>query len=730
MRSVLRLVIFFAIVFCFRPLRAQPGDPSQMFLNAYMAVQQGEKLEQNGKETEALSKFRYAASLLDQISSQYSDWQPLIVNYRKRKTHEMIQSLEDSVALEGPDRNETLEPILEGPVSIHKASPTAPNVDIGGRSSSNIDSLELVTQRIRDRMRKLETQVSEQRKQIDDLQRDKQELLTRLSDSMQQVEKAHTDEAEVRAQLVQTKTALDNALSDAAAGTEVRAALKERVLMLTEALQQARDESAVADEFTRDFQQQIKRFQKAADEKIATIANERDEVIASREAALASRDEALAARGDALDALKKSKTAQEQVETLKNENEALLARLEKAELTIKNFDAEQPRKDEEITQLRQQVGAAKEVLARAQEEGKGYQSSIADLREQLDSANQTLAELRKSGTATSEEMTELSRENELLRSIVLRELKEQARRDQAKKLVLAELAHLEGKSEALMNQIEYLGQPLVLLTDKERTLFKDSQIDLPEIEESGAMEISIAAPKPEAQKTPSPEISGTEMASVDIVESPPGSEPSTTESESTASPHVETAHSPNVPAELLAQAKEARELFDRSKYREAEEIYEKMQAEAPNNVYILSNLGVVRFRSGKLRLAEEAFQKALAIDPRDSFSRCTLGIVFYQQGKYDQAIDELTQALAVDPKNATAHNYLGITASQKGWAEAAQKEMETAIQLDPNYADAYFNLAVIHATWQPPDRDEAKRYYQKALSLGAQPDSALENLLK
>ena len=78
---------------------------------------------------------------------------------------------------------------------------------------------------------------------------------------------------------------------------------------------------------------------------------------------------------------------------------------------------------------------------------------------------------------------------------------------------------------------------------------------------------------------------------------------------------------------------------------------------------------------------------------------------------------------------ATAHNYLGITASQKGWQEAAEKEMLEAIANNPDYADAHFNLAVVYSTSQPPAKELARRHYEKALALGAQPDPTLDKLL-
>ena len=122
-------------------------------------------------------------------------------------------------------------------------------------------------------------------------------------------------------------------------------------------------------------------------------------------------------------------------------------------------------------------------------------------------------------------------------------------------------------------------------------------------------------------------------------------------------------------------------------------------------------------------------KKALAIAPHDEFTHTTLGIVYYHQSKFDDALSELTKALAINPKSAAAHNYLGITASQKGWQEAAEKEMLAAIADNPDYADAYFNLAVVYSSSQPPAREQARRNYEKALALGAQPDPTLDKLL-
>ena len=186
---------------------------------------------------------------------------------------------------------------------------------------------------------------------------------------------------------------------------------------------------------------------------------------------------------------------------------------------------------------------------------------------------------------------------------------------------------------------------------------------------------------------------------------------------------------PSVPPDVVDLAWQAKENFDKGKYRTAEKIYQEILTKTPNNLYSLSNLGVVYFRTGKLKAAELTLKKAVALSPKDEFTHTTLGIIYYRQAKFDNALTELTKSLGLNPKSATAHNYLGITASQKGWQEAAEKELLEAINENPNYADAHFNLAVIYATGSPPSREQAKQHYVIATKLGAEPDPSLEKLL-
>ena len=78
-------------------VRAQSEDPSEVFLKAYMTSQQGEKLEHENNFRDALAKFRFAGSLLDELRKRHAEWQPAIVEYRSRKIGESILRVEQKV---------------------------------------------------------------------------------------------------------------------------------------------------------------------------------------------------------------------------------------------------------------------------------------------------------------------------------------------------------------------------------------------------------------------------------------------------------------------------------------------------------------------------------------------------------------------------------------------------------------------------------------------------------
>src|SRR4029077_108373 len=125
---------------------------------------------------------------------------------------------------------------------------------------------------------------------------------------------------------------------------------------------------------------------------------------------------------------------------------------------------------QEVTQLQQQ-------LAESQKQNQYLVARSAELWVQLDEAGAQLQSAKVAGK-NSEETDRLMRENELLRNIVVREREEEARRDEAKKLMLAELDRLRIKSDSLNKEIELLAQPVTKLSSEELSLLRQPVVSV------------------------------------------------------------------------------------------------------------------------------------------------------------------------------------------------------------------------------------------------------------
>src|SRR5437870_11004475 len=723
------LLAAFAFCVAAPALPAQSDDPSDTFLKAYMTSQQGEKLEHENQFKAALVKYRFAGTLLEQLRKAHPDWQPPIVEYRARKVSEGILRVQDKAstqenvaAAEQSPENSTAVPREPAPPKIVKetAAPPPPAPKPAPSATPNEIAIEQATRKLRDRVDQLEAELQKSRSQMSAAENEKQSLNSRLDETKSKLDKAQGDldkaktaEKQVRDQLTQAQVSLKNTAAAGSNDSKAQEALKSEIAQLKKSLTSAQEGRSAAEKEREDANTKVA----SADQQRASASKERDE--ANARAAEADQKVASAnkERDDALAHLKGMKDTEQRVEVLVAENSDLKQKLADAEKTAREISADKPKKEKELADVRKQIGDLQQQLAASQKQNQTYETTVAQLRSQLDEASKQLEQVKLVGN-TPEETAKLTKENEMLRNIIVRERQEEARRDQAKKLMLAEFDKLQIKSETLTEQIQLLAQPVTRLTTDELALLRQPVVSISD-DNSGAVKASFTFAK-NTKTTGSATIAAEKPDGNLIASNAPPAQSGYT---------LPSIFKPNVPEDVVDLARQAKENFDKGKYRSAEKLYQEILTKTPNNLYSLSNLGVVYFRSGKLKAAELTLKKAVALSPKDEFTHTTLGIVFYRQAKFDEALTELTKSLGLNPKSATAHNYLGITASQKGWQEAAEKELLEAVSENPNYADAHFNLAVIYATSLPPSKEQAKRHYAMATSLGANPDAALEKLL-
>ena len=118
------------------------------------------------------------------------------------------------------------------------------------------------------------------------------------------------------------------------------------------------------------------------------------------------------------------------------------------------------------------------------------------------------------------------------------------------------------------------------------------------------------------------------------------------------------------------------------------ELLLKVSSDAPDKLYVFTNLGLTYLKLQKPELAEQAFQEAIKRNDDD----------------------------------AVAHNHLGILLRQKGEFEAARQHYQQALKIDSGYALAHLNIGILYDIYFQ-DLKLALRHYQRYQALVGEENS-------
>ncbi len=683
-------------------LVGQQDDPSEIFLKAYLSAQQGEKLEHENRFKTALAKYRFAGSLIAQLRRSHADWQPAIVEYRGQKISEGILRIQERMTKQNALSAST-NPLPEVAPSLPEGDDwsepgpevVAPQSDQSATQASRDVASNEATKKLRGKADQLQTALDKAHSDLESARKEKEAVNTRLQETNFKLEKAQDDidkvrksERQARDQLVQIQESLRAAQESQENSAREQQQLRSEIAHLKDAVAAA-DEARVAVEKQRDDTQA--KFAEA-NEHITALEHQRDGALAQ---------------------FRLVQAPEQGVQLLLAEKDDLQQKLANAEEKVRNLGESDPVNMKAFAEMNEQIAQLHEQLSESQKRNDYLTARAAELAVQLDDAGTELQVAKLAG-ANSEESAQLTRENELLRNIVVRERQEEARRDETRKLVVAELDKLKIRSETLNKQIEFLAQPVTKLNSEELALLRQPVVSVSD-QRAGLFKASFVFEKKSASNS-----MGTAKASANARSG----------GDSDARMSRPDPSQTDLPPKVRGLVRAAGKNFQQGNYRAAGKQYQQILAEDPNNLEVLSNLGVVYVRSGDLRSAESTLEKAVAIAPDNDFLLTTLGVVQYRQSKFDEAIVQLTKAIAINPKSATAHNYLGIAASQKGRQQEAEKEILQALANNPDDADAHFNLAVILITTQPGSKELAREHYARATALGIEPNPSLEKLLQ
>ncbi len=462
------------------PLSAQQDDPSEIFLKAYLSAQQGEKLEHENRFKTALAKFRFAGSLIEELRRSHSDWQPAIVEYRGRKIGEGILRVQERISRHD-ELSAAASPLPEVVPSLPENegwSEPGPEVvapqGLGTISQGPSDgAIQEATRKLRRKMDQLQAALEKSRGDLETAQKEKTAVNTHLEETSSKLENAQKE--------IETSKESERSARDELAQTQ--ASIKALQSSQENGLEQLRTE--IAD---------LKDAVAIAEEARATAEKQRDETNAKLAEANRQINAVEQQRNEALAQLKAGSETEQHPQALFAENGDLRLKLANLE---KNAPANANSTNvEELVGVKQEVTQLQQQLAESQKQNQYLVARIAELWVQLDETGAQLQTAKLTGK-NSEETDRLMRENELLRNIVVREREEEARREEARKLMLAELDRLRIKSDSLNKEIELLAQPVTKLSSEELGLLRQPVVSVSD-QNPGALTASFIFAKKSA----------------------------------------------------------------------------------------------------------------------------------------------------------------------------------------------------------------------------------------
>lgn len=663
---------------------AASGEEAEIYFRGFTTANDGTRLEKEGELEQALAKFRQSAEIFDSFIKTYPAWQPEMVDMRRDRVKDAIQRLEAQIAqaAAAPKPAPTPAPTASAPIPSQPLSPGTtfvPSVPAPGTIVPEAPGATGPLPSLQDMFRQYENAYRQRLKDLEldnyKSQEDLRKWQTWYQWASQEITTTRTDRDKLSAQATQMEGTIEAMKRDVAAGKAAQGQLDALI----------KDKAALTAEMQQ-FDQKIAAAEKAAAEASSRLAVASAEVAKLQDSVktVTTERDKLASQNTTLktenDELRKIKGA-DKMDQLLAENERLKKDLESARLQTEALKSDVERKDQEIASLKTELSGLKTELTTLRQESARYQTQVAELTMQL--------KQMQTGDPGSADPA-ITKENEMLREIIMRQLRTQYRQQRAQELVINELQKMENASEELLQQVQDLEGERMILTPDEEKLFTDPKVQ---------------------------EMLGQTGIQAGLV----ARSDATAEEEKNTPPPAE-----NSVEALIGSANEA---LQNKKYGDAARLYQDALRAEPKNTTALIGLGYAHQRSGNYAEAESSLKKCLTFDPKNANAAYALGVTLFKQERWNDALKPFEQSLEISPKNASARHYLGILSTKLNLLTRAEREFKTALAIDPDYGEAHFNLAVLYVTWDPPQWDKAKSAYNSAVEKGVPADEALEKLL-
>lgn len=607
------ICLWIALIITSLTLPSPGQDAGTVYLEAYLQVEDAEKLELQGKFSEAHRKYSDAKNILDTIARNHRDWRPEVLTYRRRKVNEAIERCK----LRIPETGATN--VAQGTPAV--SSDTVPR-SLLDQKDAHIRQLEGIREQL---IKKLQSTQA-------DFEKNQQNLKTSQN----------------------ARTILTKELNTAREALKALENEPEKAKQFEATIKRLTNELAIANESLS-----------AADQKIKQLTGEK-KITMDRQVALQAQFDELQREKDRMSELLKA-SEDKDIQRLLALNMSLNEELTTARKEIQKLTGEKKRDAEQIAALRERLAGVEQRLANIQEENREYQQRIAGLSSKLRDTEGKLKQVLADPSTGNRIAEAALNENEALRAIVKRQLMLQSWRKQAKELVLAELNRHESVSQGLIMQIEKLAEKGTVLTASEQELLRESLLSGLEggglIIHQGGLGEEINYPELNGNNEGQLTKLGlndnlTEFARAVAADFAQGNyakcEEGYAEILSIVPDNVYSLRNLGIIKMRLGKGREAEQLFSSAiKYN-------------PEDDYSHFILGVYYYRNGLNDLAIKSIDQGLQMAPNNAKAHHYLGAIFIQRGMRERARQEFQRVIAIDPTFGDAYYnlaYLYVTDS-------------------------------------------------------------------
>ena len=166
---------------------------------------------------------------------------------------------------------------------------------------------------------------------------------------------------------------------------------------------------------------------------------------------------------------------------------------------------------------------------------------------------------------------------------------------------------------------------------------------------------------------------------------------------------------------INAELKRAVALHESGNLKAALVIYERFNAQFPNQPEILSLLGTAQYQTGNYQAGIKTLYAALQINPINPNVYNNLGNALRELNQYPDALQCYDIAITQKTDYAHAHNNRGLTLKDLGEIDQAIASYKNALAIKADYAEPYNNIGNIYADQKRVK--EALDFYNKAIEL-------------